>query len=205
MILTPPPIEQASGHVAEMYADDLAADGLVFAHTRAMALNPEAHQAFEALVGAVVGSLGLRDYELVTLAAAEALRSTHCLLAHGRKVIAGGILTEDQMGQLVRDHRVTGLSDREIAMMDFARRLSTDAAGMTDQDSLALRAHGFTDRQIADIALTAAARNFFSRTLLALAVPVDEVPGLAPSVREAVMESRHAGSRRSTDVSSLAG
>ena len=64
-------------------------------------------------------------------------------------------------------------------MLAFAERLSTDAASMTDADSQRLRDVGFTDRQIVDIALAAAARNFFSRALLALAVPVDNVPGLS--------------------------
>ncbi|MDF2509833.1 MAG: carboxymuconolactone decarboxylase, partial [Microbacterium sp.] len=56
------------------------------------------------------------------------------------------------------------------------------AAAMTDADSGRLREVGFTDREIVDITLAAAARNFFSRALLALAVPVDDVPGLTPAL-----------------------
>ena len=71
--------------------------------------------------------------------------------------------------------------------MRFAEKLSTDAAAMTDADSQSLRDHGFTDRQIVDIALAAGARNFFSRTLQALAVPVEDVPGLSPELTAALL------------------
>lgn len=52
-------------------------------------------------------------------------------------------------------------------MMEYAVKLSTDAASMTDNDAQQLRDFGFSDREIADITLAAAARNFFSRSLLA--------------------------------------
>jgi alkylhydroperoxidase family enzyme len=71
--------------------------------------------------------------------------------------------------------------------MRFAERLSTDAAAMTDADSQELRELGFTDRQIVDIALAAGVRNYFSRVLQALAVPVEDVPGLSPALTEALL------------------
>jgi alkylhydroperoxidase family enzyme len=58
---------------------------------------------------------------------------------------------------------------------------------MTDADSQELRDLGFSDRQIVDITLAAAARNYFSRTLQALAVPLDEVPGLSPALTDALL------------------
>ena len=187
MIVNPPAIEGAAGHVADMYADDLRDDGFVFSHTQAMAINPEAHQAFEALMRAIVPSIGVRTYELATLAAARGIPSPHCLLAHGRKALRAGALDEDQLESVALDYESAGLSDADVAVMRFADRLSTDAAAMTDADSQALRDQGFSDRQIVDIALAAAARNFFSRTLQALAVPVEDVPGLSPRLTEALL------------------
>ena len=55
-------------------------------------------------------------------------------------------------------------------MMDYAVKLSADAAFMTDSDAKRLRDFGFSDREIADITLAAAARNFFSRAVLAWAL-----------------------------------
>ena len=170
-----------------MYQGDLEADGLIYAHTRAMAVNPEAHQAFEALLGAIVPSIGVRVYELATLGAARAIGSPHCLLAHGKKTLHAGLMDEAQLIRVAEDYRDAELDDADVAVMAFAEKVSTEAHRMTDADSENLRAVGFTDRQIVDIALAAAARNYLSRALQALAVPVDDVPGLSPSLTDALL------------------
>jgi alkylhydroperoxidase family enzyme len=77
--------------------------------------------------------------------------------------------------------------------MRFAEKLSTDASAMTDADSQTLRDVGFTDREIVDIALSAGARNYFSRVLQALAVPVEDVPGLSPELTEALLSPLERG------------
>jgi uncharacterized peroxidase-related enzyme len=187
MIVQTPEPDEATGHVSDMYAGDLADVGFVFAHTRAMAVNPEAHQAFEALLRAVVPSIGLRTYELATLGAARAIGSSHCLLAHGRKTLRAGLLDEAQLERLARDYEDAGLSAADVAVMAYAERLSRAPRGMTDADTRRLREVGFTDRQIVDITLAAAARNFLSRALLALAVPVDDTPDLSPALVEALL------------------
>jgi uncharacterized peroxidase-related enzyme len=187
MIIVPPTQEEATGHVAEMYEKDLASDGFVFSHTQAMALNPEAHEAFEALVRAIVRSIGVRTYELATLGAARGVPSPHCLLAHGRKTLQADALTEEQLELVALDYRNAGLDDADVAVMSYAETLSTDAASMTDADSQSLRDQGFDDRQILDITLAAAIRNYYSRALQALAVPVEEVSGLSPELNAALL------------------
>jgi len=187
VIVNPPTVDDARGHAAEMYDADLHEDGFVYSHTKVMAINPEAHQAFEALIAAIVPSIGVRTYELATLGAARGIPSPHCLLAHGRKTLRAEILEEDQLESVARDYTTAGLDGADVAVMRFAEMVSTDAAAMTDADSQALRGHGFTDRQIVDIALAAGARNFLSRTLQALDVPVEDVPGLSPRLVQALL------------------
>lgn len=187
MIVRPPSETEAEGVVAELYAEDLSDDGVVFSHTKAMAINPEAERAFEALIGAIVPSIGLRVYELATLGAARGIPSPHCLLAHGRKALRAGVFDEDQLERVAVDYEDAGLSEADAAVMRFAERVSTDAAAMTDADSQALRDQGFSDRQIVDIALAAAARNYYSRALRALAVPVDRMPGLSARLSTALL------------------
>ena len=187
MIVKPPAIDGAVGAVADMYEHDLRDDGFVFTHTQVMAINPEAHHAFETLIRAIVPSIGVRTYELATLGAARGIPSPHCLLAHGRKALRAEALDEDQLERVALDYESAGLSEADVAVMRYSEKLSTDAASMTDADSQALRDHGFTDRQIVDITLAAAARNYLSRTLRALAVPVDDVPGLSPRLAAALL------------------
>lgn len=189
MIVATPDPEGAEGLVAEIYSEDLEADGFVFAHTRAMAVNPEAYRAFEDLVRAIVPSIGLRTYEMATLGAARGVGSRHCLLAHGRKTLDAGLLDAEQLALLVRDEAGGVLDEADLAVFAYAYRLSTDSAGMTDADTSALRAAGFTDRQIVDITLAAAARNYLSRSLQALAVPVEDVPRLDPQTAQALLHA----------------
>lgn len=184
-ILQPVPESDAVGLTAQIYAEDIQELGYVPDYTKTMALNPEALHAFKALVGAIVGQLGKRRYELVTLAAAGALRSTQCRLAHGVKTLK--LVDEEQLIRIARDYHDAGLSEAEVAMMEFAERVSSDSAAMTEADRLRLRDAGFSDREILDITLAAAVRNYFSRALQALAVELDVPPVLGEQLRDALV------------------
>ena len=176
----------ATGAVGEIYAEDVASLGYVPSHTRVMATDPDALRAFEELAGRIASGLGPRLYELVTLAAARALRSEACLLAHGRR--SRSLFDDDQLARIARDHHDAGLSDAEVAAMDLAARLSTDAPSITEAETERLRAAGLTDRQVVDVVLAAALRNYYSRALLALAVPPDVPPDLPAGLRQALLE-----------------
>lgn len=184
IIRTPDP-EHVTGEAAALYAADLASLGYVPSHTRVMATNPAAVTAFEHLIRASLRTMDTRRYELVTLAAARALRSRACLLAHGNKSLT--VFDEGDLRRIATDYRDAGLSDAEVAMMAFAEKLSGDSSAMTDADSSRLRELGFSDAEIVDITIAAAARNFYSRALHALAVPVDVPPGLSPELRDALV------------------
>ncbi|KRE44583.1 carboxymuconolactone decarboxylase [Arthrobacter sp. Soil736] len=176
---------EASGLRAEIYDADRRSLGYVPSHTKAMSLNPEAYIAWESLLKAISSSLGLRRYELVTLAAAQGIGSSHCRLAHGKKTLK--IMSEEQLLAIARDFHNAGLPAAEVAMMEYAVKLSTDAAAMTDNDAQQLRDFGFGDREIADITLAAAARNYISRAVLAMAVDLDVPPGLSPDLQSALL------------------
>ena len=184
-ILRMTPEAEASGLTAEIYDADRRSLGYVPSHTKAMSLNPEAYLAWESLTKAISSSLGIRRYELVTLAAAQAIGSTHCRLAHGKKTLT--IIGEEQLLAIAKDFHYAGLPEAEVAMMDYAVKLSADAASMTDGDAKRLRDFGFSDREIADITLAAAARNFFSRAVLAMGVDLDVPDGVSEELQNALL------------------
>jgi uncharacterized peroxidase-related enzyme len=186
IIATPEPSD-VTGLAAEIYGDDLEHLGYVPEHTRVMAINPEAYKAWENLIGTIARPLGMRRYELVTLAAARGVKSEHCLLAHGNKSLR--YIDEDELTRVARDYRTAGLPEAEVAMMEFAEKVSTASHEMTDADGAQLRELGFSDREIVDIALAAAARNYFSRAIQALGVAVDVPPALPAGLRAALVES----------------
>jgi AhpD family alkylhydroperoxidase len=81
----------AAGTVAQLYAEDVADQGYVANYTRVFALRPEVLAGWAQLNGAIKHAMDLRRYELVTLAAARALRSTYCAMAHGRLLRTGSM------------------------------------------------------------------------------------------------------------------
>lgn len=69
--------QDATGELKEIYDTDLKNLGYVAGYTRAMSLHPEAIAAWRNLLGVVRAKMRLRRYELVTMAAAAALRCTY--------------------------------------------------------------------------------------------------------------------------------
>jgi uncharacterized peroxidase-related enzyme len=184
-ILQMTPEAEATGVIAEIYDDDRRSLGYVPSYTKALSLNPEAYLAAQSLLKAISTPLGPRLYELVTLAASQAIGSTHCRLAHGEKSLR--LFKEEQLQAIARDFHDADLSEAEVAMMDYAVRVCTDAAAMTDRDTQRLRDLGFSDREIVDITMAAAARNFISRTVLAMAVDLDVPPGMSEGLKTALL------------------
>ncbi|HSG35899.1 MAG TPA: hypothetical protein VLA27_00520, partial [Paracoccaceae bacterium] len=73
-----------------------------------------------------------------------------------------------------RDHRNAGLSEKEVAMLDYAAQISRDASQVTSADIQRLRSVGFSDLNITDIALAASFRAFMSRYFDAVGASVEE-------------------------------
>ena len=197
-VIKPPAARADSAFVDTLFAAEVADQGFVSTHTSVLSLNAEAYEAWEELTAAVHRSMGTRRYELVTLAAAKAIGSTHCRLAHGRKSLA--VFSREQLLRIARDYRTAGLDEAEVAMMEFAERLSTNASSMTDADGERLRDLGLSDREIVDVVLAAAARNFYSRAVQSLAIELDPVE-LDEELRDALLAGlapdRATGSRSS--------
>jgi uncharacterized peroxidase-related enzyme len=185
--------DDATGPLRAIYDAELAAQGYIANYTRLMSARPEVITAWRALIGAIRPHMKLRRYELVTIAAAGALQCTYCLLAHGAVLHKNGV-SADELAAIVADHRNAGLTPEEVAIMDFAAKVTRAAHTVTQADVDGLRAHGLTDPEILDIVLTTAARSFFSKTLDALAAEPDAVyRTLAPPLQAALTGARPFG------------
>ena len=69
------------------------------------------------------------------------------MLAHG-KVLATKFYSSEQVAAVSRDFSSGRLSDGEVALMDFAKKVATKANEITQSDLDGLRDHGFTDAEI---------------------------------------------------------
>jgi uncharacterized peroxidase-related enzyme len=184
------PAEQATDKLQELYNDDLKNLGYIANYTKAMSLRPEVIMAWRNLIGTIRSKMRLRRYELVTIAAASALRCTYWLLAHGA-VLRKNFFTAEQVVAILRDYRQAGLEPEEVAMMSFAEKVTLQAHSVTPQDIEGLRGHGLTDAEILDIVLATSARNFFSKVLDAIGAEPDAVYlDLEPELREALAKGR---------------
>jgi alkylhydroperoxidase family enzyme len=143
---------------------------------RAFALRPEVLEAWVGLNEAVKSNADFRRHELATLAAARALRSTYCCLAHGQ-VLAEQFFDPETVARLPE-----GLADADRAVMAFAEKVVVDATAITQADVDELRAHGLTDTDITNVVLAATIRCFFSKTLDALGAQPDALFADLPAV-----------------------
>jgi len=149
------------------------------------ARRPEVLAAWQQLNGAIKAASDLRRYELATLAAARRLRSSYCCLAHG-KVLAEQFYDFETVPKLP-----DGLDAADRAIMAFAEKVVVDATSITQADVDELRACGLSDDEVFDVALAAAARCFFSKTLDALGVQPDAAYSeLDPSFVESLTVGR---------------
>ncbi len=82
--------------------------------------------------------------------------------------------TSEEIEKLVKDFRSSGLAEVEVAIMEFAQKVVTDAHLITQDDIQELRDHGLDDQEVFDIILTASARSFFALTLDAVGSEPDE-------------------------------
>jgi uncharacterized peroxidase-related enzyme len=181
----------AAGTVDQLYAADVADQGYVANYTRVFALRPEVLAGWAQLNGAIKHGMDLRRYELVTLAAARALRSTYCTMAHGR-LLRDRFYDPETVRRIATDHTRAGLTPAEVAVMDFADQVARDATSIGPDDIQRLRAHGLSDTDILDVALAAAARCFFSTVLDAMGAQADGAlsEDLEPPLRAALTVGR---------------
>ena len=189
-------IETATGDsvaapVARMFAEDIGDRGDVANWTRVFALRPEVHAGWDELASAIRSGMDLRRYELVTFAAACALRSTYCAMAHGR-VLRDRFYDAETVRRIATDHTAACLTAVEVAVMDFADLVARDATSISAGDIQRLRAHALSDTEILDVALAAAALCFFSTVLDAVGVQADGPlsEDLEPPLRAALTVGR---------------
>ncbi|MGH7278063.1 MAG: peroxidase-related enzyme [Candidatus Rokuibacteriota bacterium] len=173
------PVDQATGDTRAMYERTQASVGYVPNYAKVFSHRPQVMAAWSALLTSIRGNLEPRQYELITLAAARAMQSSYCMLAHGT-VLREKFYSAPRLTKIAADFAHADLTPADVAMMAFAERVARDAAAITDAEVRALREHGFSDAQVFDIAAAAAARSFFSKVVDAL--------GALPDVAYAALE-----------------
>ena len=170
------PRDGAEDEVREWYDEQTARWGYLPNYAAAFASRPEVARAWTALNQAVRDGMDRRRFELATIAAARALRSTYCTTAHS-KFLRDVCHDEPTMLSMAADPDGASLDPTDRAVIAFARKVVLDAAAISQEDVDALRAVGLTDNDIADIVFAAAARSFFATVLDGVGVYADHQLG----------------------------
>lgn len=129
----------------------------------------------------MAGSAGLseQEREMISVAVSMANGCLYCLVAHGASLRQ---LSDDpvEADRITFDYRRADLSPRRRAMLDFAVKVTTHPEECDEADLDGLRAHGFSDEDVWDIAEVASMYNFTNRMAMATGMlPNREYHGLA--------------------------
>ena len=156
--------EDATGAIAEVYRKEKAGAGFVPEAARCLSTRPDMPPLFDAFFDGIKANFSLsgREWCLITFVAAAHLRSTYCSQVYSKRLLALGESKETLLA-IQRNYRTAGLADKDMAMLAYAEKVTVAADQVTHTDIDRLRAFGFTDRNIFDIALCAAFRCMLSK------------------------------------------
>jgi uncharacterized peroxidase-related enzyme len=157
--------------VRAMYERQQAHYGYLPNYAKVFCYRPELMRLWAQLQSGIKRHMDKRRFELVTFAAAHALRSTLCSLAHGKALTE--FFSSEDVQSIARGEVPQSLSDAEAAMVAFGRKVAQDASAVTSADVERLKQHGFSDAEVFDIVATAAGRAFFSKVVESLGVEAD--------------------------------
>ncbi|MEH2533806.1 putative peroxidase-related enzyme [Bradyrhizobium sp. AZCC 1588] len=155
---------EATGRIAELYAAQKAQSGFVMSATRCWSARPDLLPIYQEFADKIrTGfSLSPRDWRLITFVAAKQVPSTYCSHVYGKQLLAD-LGSKEAVMAVRRNFASARLSERDVEMLRYAETVASDASRVTAKDIERLRAVGFTDVQICDIALCAAFRCFVAR------------------------------------------
>ena len=151
--------------------------GMVPNVLKAHAFDIDKLNAFTALYNdLMLGESGLSklEREMIAVVVSSINSCFYCLVAHGAAVrqLSG----DPKLGEmLVMNYRVAPIEPRQRAMLDFAAKATKASAEIEEADRQILRDHGFSDRDIWDIANVTGFFNMSNRVASATGmVPNDE-------------------------------
>ena len=78
------------------------------------------------------------------------------------------------MLELKENWRNASVDDKDMAMLGYAEKISLNPDSIVEKDVEGLRAHGWTDIEILEIACLASYRNYIARVANALGVEAEE-------------------------------
>jgi len=112
----------------------------------------------------LLGASGLSklEREMIAVAVSSENKCHYCLVAHGAAVRS--LSGNPALGEaLVMNYKVAPVDARQMAMLDFAVKMTRESGAISEADRQGLRDHGLSDRDIFDVISVAAFFNMTNR------------------------------------------
>ena len=124
----------------------------------ALAYRPDEFRAFFAYHDALMNKesgLSKGEKEMIVVATSALNSCIYCVVAHGAilRIREKSSLIADQ---IATNYRKADISDRQLAMLDFAVKVSRVANEVLEEDIQVLAQHGFSEQDVWDIGSIAA-------------------------------------------------
>jgi len=118
----------------------------------ALAHRPDEFRAFFAYHDALMdkeGGLTKAEREMIVVATSGANQCQYCVVAHGAilRIRAKNPRIADQVAV---NYRKADITPRQVALLDFAMKVSREAEAIGEEDFERMREHGFSDDDIWD-------------------------------------------------------
>ncbi len=180
MFIQTVPEDAAQGPLAGYYAQQRSSWGFLPDYAGAFSTRPDVAQAWAALNLTIRDGMDRRRFEISTIAAARALRSTYCTAAHSKflRDVCGDV---EAMRLIAEEPSGAALGAQDRGVFAFAAKVARDAASVEQADV-----------DVADVVFAAAARAFFTKVLDGLGAQLDRptAASFAPALLESMVVGR---------------
>jgi RNA polymerase sigma-70 factor (ECF subfamily) len=129
------------------------------------------------------GALSRVQKEFILLTVSSENNNSYLPALHCQTLQFLGIKA-DQSQQVAIDHREANLSDSDVALLDFARKLTSNPHSFTDLDVESLRKSDFNDEQILEAVLTVGLAQLLNCIQFGLGIEPDFKPRVTFPLKE---------------------
>ena len=129
------------------------------------------------------GALSRVQKEFILLTVSAENNNSYFPALHCQTLQFLGVKAE-QSQQVLLDHHAANLSDADIALLDFARRLASDGQSFADVDVESLRKSNFNDEQILEAVLMVGLTQFLNCIQMGLGTETDFKPRVIFPLKE---------------------
>src|SRR3954470_12787502 len=129
MFIHPVPEDSATGPLADYYRQQRAVWGVLPNYAAVFSSRPEVAEAWNQLNVTIRDGMDRRRFEIATIAAARALRSTYCTAAHSK--FLREVCDDEQTLRLITEQPDgSALNAGDRAIYQFATMVATEAASI---------------------------------------------------------------------------